>query len=98
MQIPKDSWVRVDGASPALLILQNVGVSRIAYVIRPNAEAAPQSENSGGARYVALDSDAHFIMAPGSEPVTMTFLATETAAVWARSLGAKVGALAVSAP
>ena len=98
MQIPNESWTRVDGSSPPLLIMQNVGYTRIAYVIRPNGDAAPQSEVPLGAGYVPLDSDAHFIMAPGSEPITMNFLAAETAAVWARSLGPKDGALAVSAP
>lgn len=95
MQVPNDSWVQVGADSPATLTMQNVGYTRIGYVLQDSALEPPQSDDELGADpYVEIDTDQHFILAPGSEQIVFTYLASETLSVFVRSLGPKVGALA----
>lgn len=96
MIVSNITWTRVGGPGPALLTMQNVGYVRIAYVVQGNADDPPQSDDDVEPQYVGLDTDDHFILAPGSEPVTFDYLATESLSVYARALGPKDGALAVT--
>ena len=84
MDIPNNSWALV-ATSPTSLRMQNVGVSRIAYVF---AAAQP------GAGDITLDSDGHFIMAPGAAPYEYNGAAMGKN-VYARSLGSRNGKLAL---
>lgn len=88
MEVPNSAWTLVGAGADASLVVQNVGVTRIAYVFAASLPAADA---------IALDTDAHFIMAPGSEPVTVKELNTLIKNMYARSLGPKAGSLAVEA-
>jgi len=91
MDVPEDDWTIVGQGSDAKLIVQNVGVSRIAWVI---AAAKPANDPEA----IALDGDGHGIFNPGHEPVTLTGLDTDETNLYVRSLGSKHGKLYVYDP
>ncbi len=86
MDVQNNSWQLVGADTPSYLYMQNVGRSRIAYVFAASQPAA----NS-----IALDSDEHFVLGPGTEPETFTNLSARSLNCYARSLGPLVGQLAV---
>lgn len=85
MQLPNNAWTLV-ATAPTLLEMQNVGVSRIAYVF---AASLP------GPTAIALDSDEHFILGPGSPPYVYRGAALGLNC-YARALGPKTGLLTVN--
>jgi hypothetical protein len=86
MQVLNSSWQLVGVATPVTLVAQNVGTCRIAFVF---ATVAP------GAGAITLDSDGHFILEPGSAPMTVTDLSVSALSMYARALGPISGKLAV---
>lgn len=86
MDVTNATWQLVGDAAPDSLVVQNVGTCRIAFVF-----AASQP----GASDIALDSHEHFTLAPGSDPYTVTDLATYTRNMYVRALGPINGKLAV---
>lgn len=84
MILPNNVWQLI-ATNPTLLEMQNTGTTRIAYTF---AGALP------GPEAIELDSDAHFVMNPGSEPYIYRGAALGTN-VYGRSLGAKSGDLAL---
>lgn len=90
MQVSNTAWEAVTGADPDKLIVQNVGYTRIAFVMLASAPAA-----DGEAGAITLDSDEHGAFLPGSPPLTLTGLDTDGYTLYVRSLGPKAGSLYV---
>jgi hypothetical protein len=88
MQVSNEEWTLAGAGEDVSLVMQNVGTTRIAFVF---AVEAPDAED------IALDSDEHFILNPGSEAITITDLDTYAKNVYVRSLGPIFGKLAVEA-
>ena len=88
MNISNTAWVEV-GASSTSLLVDNVGETRIAYIL---ADTAP----TGITLDLAGDGE-HGIIPQGSGPMTFSDLATPGMSLWVRSLGPKVGKLYVYA-
>lgn len=88
MDVSNTSWALAGSGGDASLVMQNVGVTRIAFVFDTSLP---------GDTAIVMDSDEHFILAPGSDAITITDLDTNSKNVYVRSLGAKQGQLAVEA-
>ena len=87
MEVQNNSWQLVGDASPASLRVQNVGVTRIAYVF---ATSQP------GASSITLDSGEHFIMQPGDPIENFSGMNENSVSMYARSLGPISGNLSVA--
>lgn len=90
MQLSNTAWTLI-ATSPTLLEMQNVGEVRIAYAY---GSALPQSDVPLDPNYIALETDAHFILNTGSEPYRYSGAALGTN-VYGRALGPKAGRLAL---
>ena len=88
MDVSNSAWALAGAGGDASLVIQNVGSTRIAFVF---AASLPAS----GA--IALETDEHFLLFPGSEAITITDLDTNSKNVYVRSLGPITGQLAVEA-
>lgn len=88
MDVSNSEWALAGAGSDASLVLQNVGSTRIAFVF---GTVLPASDA------INLETDEHFMLYPGSEPVTITDLDTYSKNVYVRSLGPITGQLAVEA-
>lgn len=88
MDVPNDEWVLAGDGSDDSLVMQNVGDTRIGFVF---GTAKPADAG------INLETDEHFVLLPGSDALTITDLATYSRNVYVRSLGPKVGQLAVEA-
>lgn len=88
MIVNNNSWQLVGNGGDASLIVQNVGSSRIAYVI-----AVIQPEVGS----LVLENGEHGILNTGSESLTVSGLDTFGKNFYVRALGAKSGALYVEA-
>lgn len=88
MDVANDEWLLAGAGGDASLVIQNVGSTRIGFVFDTSKPA-----DDG----VNLETDEHFILYPGSEPVTITDLDTYSKNVYVRSLGPITGQLAVEA-
>lgn len=88
MDVSNTAWTLAGAGADASLLLQNVGTSRIAFTFAASLPAADA---------IALDSDEHFILAPGTGPITVQDLNTYSRNVYVRSLGPINGKLAVEA-
>lgn len=86
MIVTNSTWQRVGVANPSSAIAQNVGTCRIAYVFAASQPAVDA---------YALDSDEHFILAPGSSPIIIKDLNNVSKSMYARALGPNSGQLAV---
>lgn len=84
MNLPNDQWTLI-ATSPTLLEMQNTGKTRIAYAF---AASLP------GPTDINLETDEHFILAPGSEPYIYRGAALGTN-VYGRNLGPGTGQLAL---
>lgn len=88
MDVTNATWqLAGDGADVSLLI-QNVGTCRIAFVVAASQPAVDA---------IALDSDGHGILGPGTEPMTFRDLDTYAKNVYVRALGPINGKLYVEA-
>lgn len=87
MDVLNDSWQLVGDATPDSLRVQNVGITRIAYVF---ATSAP------GAGDIELDSGEHFIMQPGDPIQSFSGMGGNGVSMYARSLGPTTGKLSVA--
>lgn len=93
MELSNTAWSLIAANTTTTLEMQNTGTTRIAYVYGSDL---PQSDNPANPNYVALDTDDHFILAPGMEPFAYRGGATAIGSnVYGRSLGPKPGQLAL---
>ena len=88
MDVANDEWLLAGAGSDASLVIQNVGDTRIGFVFGTSKPA-----DDG----INLETDEHFVLNPGTEPITITDLDTYSRNVYVRSLGPKTGQLAVEA-
>lgn len=86
MQVPNDEWSAVVSDTPDKFIVQNVGDTRIGFLV---ASSAPSNA-------APVDDGTHGILLPGSNPFNMTDLDTDGLTLYVRSLGPKAGQLFVS--
>jgi hypothetical protein len=87
MQPSNTTWTIAGATEPAKLILQNVGNTRIGFVIQA---AAPGDDD------IDLVNGGCGILFPGNAPTTFTGLDTEGKSVYVRTLSAGPGALFVA--
>lgn len=87
MRITSDSWHLVEESCPSYLSMQNEGQCRVAYQTAANSVIAASVE---------LDSENHFILEPGSEPIEFKDLAKRQVFVYARAMDDGVGELRIS--
>lgn len=94
MNVSNTAWQLAGVGSDPVLILQNVGDTRIAYFI---GTALPQSDDENAANYVALETGDHGILYTGLNPTTIASLDDSLENFYVRSLGPKSGLLYVNA-
>lgn len=88
MNVGTTTWQLAGVGNDAKIIAQNVGVTRIAFVIAA-AQPAPNA--------IVLDSDGHGIFGPGEPPFTISGMDMDTTNLYVRALGPKNGKLYVVA-
>jgi hypothetical protein len=88
MDVTNATWQLVGAGSDASLVVQNVGVSRIAFVF---ATAQP------AVNAINLDSSGHGVLKPGMDPMTVKDLNTYSKNMYVRALGSVTGKLYVEA-
>lgn len=88
MIVTNATWQLAGAGADESLVIQNTGITRIGFVF---AAAQPAVDD------YTLDSDEHFMLNPGSEPITIKDLDTYTKNVYVRSIGPIDGKLAVEA-
>lgn len=86
MDLPNDVWTLVGDETPATLTVQNVGSTNIIYVFEA---AAPGPDD-------LMARGDHFIVYPGSQPLSFGGLNTEGKSMYARSYSSRTGQLSVS--
>lgn len=95
MQVSNTEWELVGSGGDAELVVQNVGETRIGFVI---SDALPQSDDDGAAEYVDLSQSGDFgLLWPGADPMTLTTLDDNSLNLYVRSLGPREGSLYVNA-
>lgn len=87
MQVSNTEWERAGDATPAKLIVQNVGNSRIAFVF---------SASQPDVLDIVMDAGDHFVLMPGGNPLTIAGLDTDAVSMWVRALGPTSAELMVS--
>lgn len=86
MQVANDEWTAVTATDANKIVAQNVGTTRIGFVL---AGSAPNDADP-------VDDDSHGVLYPGSEPFTVTDLGTDGLTMYVRSLGPVAGMLYIS--
>lgn len=86
MKVTNDEWTEVVSTTPNKFIVQNVGDTRIGFLVTSTipVDADP------------VDNGTHGVLLPGSNPFNMTDLNTDGLTLYVRSLGPKDGQLFVS--
>lgn len=88
MDVNNTTWQLVGDGADASLIMQNVGITTIGFVFAASAPANDAYD---------LNTGDHFVLLPGSSPITIAELDTYTKNVYVRSIGPINGKLAVEA-
>lgn len=88
MQVPNDEWVEVDSGTPDKFIIQNVGDTRIGFIVTNLMTIIDNND--------PVDNGTHGILLPGSNPFTLTDIGADGMKLLVRSLGPKNGVLYVS--
>ena len=86
MEVPNDEWTAVVFTNGDKGITQNVGDPRIGFVV---AASAPDDSDP-------LEDGSHGILLPGSAPMTLLDLETDSLTMFVRALGPRAGLLYVS--
>ena len=90
MEVANDGWYKVGAGAQSRLLVQNVGDTRIGFIVQ--ADADDPDDNTPA---VVLDEGDHGLLLPGMPPATFDDLATGSVSLYVRSLGPKDGLLYV---
>ena len=94
MLVNNSSWQLVAATDPDKFIAQNVGKTRIGFVIQASAPA--DDSDPLDPDYIDLESEEHGQFLPGQPPLTISGIDTDGNSMYVRTLGPNAGLLYIA--